>query len=31
MFHMEIYIVVVTDGKIVDFRDESIYIMYVKM
>lgn len=31
MFHVEKYIVIATNGKIVDFRDESIYIMYVKM
>lgn len=31
MFHMEKYIVVVTNGKKVDFRDESIYVTYVKM
>lgn len=30
MFHMEKYIVVVTNGKMVDFRGELIYIMYVK-
>lgn len=31
MFHMEKCIIVVTNGKIVEFRGESIYITYVKM